>query len=93
MLKKVKCFVNDKKDELSLMTSNALLIGGVSQLAAMASGDPAASIVESVVGLILDIFKWIGVLLLCWSVGMLVLPFLRYSGTVMKSFPSTCHLL
>lgn len=80
MLKKVKSFVQNpgKKGKVAVAMSVMLVMTALFSLfvfAADASDGGMSDIINALLDVILKIFFYIGILLLAWSVGMLVLAF------------------
>lgn len=77
-MKKIANFLKGfKADAKSAMATFAVALPGASALDVFAQGVTATEdkLFSNVLGVIYKIFKYIGILLLAWSIGMLVLAF------------------
>lgn len=81
MLKKVNGFLQNpsKKSKVIAAVSMAMVVVAMFGTFAFATGAAGngdmATIVNAILDIILDVFFYIGILLLAWSVGMLILAF------------------
>ena len=66
--------IQDKLKKVALCAS-VLSVCGIAIPTAFADESTTDKIVGSIIDVIVDIFKYIGIILLVWSVGMLVLAF------------------
>lgn len=66
--------IQDKLKKVALSAS-VLSVCGIAVPVAFADEAATDKIVGSIIDVIVDIFKYIGIILLVWSVGMLVLAF------------------
>lgn len=69
----VKTYETAKKHTLELVAAASALVPASSVMVVCANTEK--TLITKVLGLIFKIFKYIGVLLLAWSIGMLVLAF------------------
>lgn len=66
--------IQDKLKKVALSAS-VLSVCGIAAPTAFADETTTNKIVGSIIDVIVDIFKYIGIILLVWSVGMLILAF------------------
>ena len=77
MLKSVKSFLSEGKvrTKTLLASIGTTIVTGASTIQSLATPVDPKTLVGNVLSVIVDIFFYIGILLLCWAVGMLLLAF------------------